>query len=103
VEKSAALSREEGTTSVGVTTEEPATCGGLNATGELAAETGVVEAKRILAPFRIKGAVLENWFPVYILENKTPFFDRRGLDRIRAFCAIDEHWKESVIDETQGA
>jgi hypothetical protein len=104
VEKSAALSREEGTNSPGVTTEELTSCGGLDANGELAAaaaETGVVEAKRILGPFRIKGANLGIWFPVYVLGDKMPFFERRGLDRIRAFCAIDEYWKESVTDETE--
>jgi len=51
---------------------------------------GVVEAKRIPAPFRIKRVVLESCILGRVRMIGEAFFDRSGLERMGPLCTEEE-------------
>jgi len=54
------------------------------------ATAGAVDAKRALAPFRIKTFIGDNWDLVYALEIEVVCWERSGLARIGPCCTVDE-------------
>lgn len=59
---------------------------------------GVLDAKRMPAPFRINTFVLENWDLVYALGIEAAGLGRSGLARMGPCCTVEEeNWQSQQL------
>lgn len=98
--KSVALSREVVSTSGGGAAEVlTASTGAGIGVGAVAAGRGVVEAKRIPAPFRNKIFVLEKLKVASALGSEEPLVERSVLGRVGPRCTLEENWHDQQLRE----
>jgi hypothetical protein len=89
--KSKALSREEVVTSGVEAAEELTALVGFVVVAAEAMVAGLVEAKRIPAPFRIKVFVFENWDLAFVRRIDARVLERSGLDLMGVFFTEEEN------------